>query len=142
MKSQPNALGYGLLWWLVADRNVSAVTRENIEKLREEKAPQDFLDRANKLIGEYSTDIEFEQALRIAYGVDMMKYVAFIQKMRTVKMGNIIGVSGRGYLGNYITIIPSKKLVAIRTINPQDYRGDADNFFDFETWVVKLALKD
>ncbi|MDQ3846506.1 MAG: beta-lactamase family protein [Bacteroidota bacterium] len=139
MKPQLNSPEYGLLWWLVFDRSVSVVTQSSIDKLKAQGAPEAFLMKAPQLIGEYENDIDFEKALRKVFGAEMAKYISFIQNMRTLRQGNKIGIAARGYLGNYFIIIPSKKIIAIRTISAKQYTSDFDSFYDFESLVVKLS---
>ncbi|MEO6837153.1 MAG: serine hydrolase [Ginsengibacter sp.] len=141
MQPQFNSPEYGLLWWLIFDKTVSIVTQINIDRLKNEGAPEQFIAKAIKLIGEYENDIAFEKSLRNTYGADLGKYIFLIQKMRTVRHENIIGIAARGYMGNYLVIIPSKKIIAVRTINQKDYKSDFDSFYDFETLIVKLADK-
>lgn len=55
------------------------------------------------------------------------------------------GVSAKGWLGQFLTVYPGKKIVAVRLINEKDfttdkYRRDGDAFNDFEKIVYDLQF--
>ncbi|NGX16581.1 serine hydrolase domain-containing protein [Wenzhouxiangella sp. XN24] len=54
----------------------------------------------------------------------------------------VIGYSARGYLGQYLVVLPAAGLVAVRMVesSPQ-YNPDTDVFSDFERRVLALARK-
>ena len=54
---------------------------------------------------------------------------------------SVMGFSARGYLGQYLIVVPTQKLVAVRQITAASYKTEADNFHEFDELVAALFPK-
>lgn len=143
----------GLLWWLVYDPLTSYVTFDdtNIDKLKKLQVNDTAISELSSVKGRYNSIAHFLQT------VDDLPWFkksggsgAFTQLLYSknffnpfytyvISQSKIVGYQALGYLGQYLTIFPDKKLVVARTISPRNSKGSADRFYDFELLSYNLV---
>jgi len=139
---QPN---YGLLWWTVNQWSKLTLDGATLEAWRKGGAAPGFLDKMATLKDKDLTQEELSHALDTLFGAGQ-GMTAYNQNVRAKglpnpkrSVGPQIGFSGNGYLGQYIVVLTAPKLVAIRQIRSDSYKGDQDSFDDFQTLVRGLV---
>jgi len=45
-----------------------------------------------------------------------------------------------GYLGNFIIVDPTERVVTVRTISHESFRNNNDNFADWETYFEFISI--
>ncbi|MCU0352847.1 MAG: beta-lactamase family protein [Cytophagales bacterium] len=142
---KPNPLygGCGLLWWLLYDKTESVVDERKISELTHQGLSADFIAKVRKLMGVYPDEDAFQKAVQAVFGENGMMEIQQALgssglRLRERRYGKVIGYAANGYLGNYIVVIPDKKLVAVRMTSHDSHKTDADNFADFEKLVAEL----
>jgi len=122
----------GLLWWLVPEFTTSIIDDQQIEKLREAKLSEAFLERVKLLKGTYaSTDDRYDKKLEEVLGKQwetvLSKELRGTIVLSRKEYGPVIGYAAEGYLGQYLVIYPAKKLVGVRMIIGNEMRMNTEN---------------
>jgi len=142
----PDASAYGLLWWRRSTSVVLDVAY--LERLAAAGVRADLLDRLQPLRGRrYATLGALRDDLRAAYGGDL-KPLGDSAKERQMSLEPLIGTgpveayTAEGYLGQFIVVVPSARLVAVRQIAERDVPGGQPwpyNDDDFTRRTIELA---
>src|SRR5262249_47868467 len=148
----PTRPDYGLLWWLISDHLTYTVEDERINELEAKGATPDFLAKIKQLKGRYESQAEFYTALRKTFGsleqaadelntnLKSQKLGGTITGITKKEMGEIIGYSAEGYLGQYLIVIPKAKLVVVRMIqSTENYDEKTDGFENLKELALQLA---
>jgi CubicO group peptidase (beta-lactamase class C family) len=149
--SQPFTDDYGLLWW--RDGSFSYVVSDAVlAAWRDAGVLDPVVDRVRPLVGVSFRDLA---AWRRALG-DILDADALTKLGTTLSRGDHVplfyaaangpvrGFSARGWLGEFLVVVPDRKLVAVRMRKPEaaDYDGrggERDGFPEFPQQVLKLA---
>ncbi|MEL7118312.1 MAG: serine hydrolase domain-containing protein [Bacteroidota bacterium] len=140
--------GYGLLWWLQYEKVNYLVDESIVQKLKMLDVDKGFIRKVELMQGHYEDYQAFEKQLIQVFGPNYNQYLyehlpAGLQIRKKLFIGSLIGYNANGYLGNYLVIIPSKKLVAIRMISHDSYDWEArtsNSFTDFIELVEDLGM--
>lgn len=135
--------GYGLLWWIDYENTTSVVDEDIISQLRKAGVPDDFIQNTEKLKGTYDSDDAFFAKIQSVFGDnpwDLLRNTlgTTLHIRKKIHSGSI-SYRADGYLGNYIIIDPTHKIVAIRMISDQSYVDEKDDFTGFRDQVLNLA---
>lgn len=143
--AQPFQPNYGLLWWTVNQWSKMTLDDKTLAAWKKGGAAPSFLDKMATLKDKDLTQDELGHALDTLFGPGQ-GMTAYTQNVRAKglpnpkrSVGPQIGFSGNGYLGQYIVVLTAPKIVAIRQIRSDSYKGDADSFDDFQALVRGLV---
>lgn len=138
----------GLLWWRIPARESFVLDAAHVETLRQAGIASAFLDRFAPAFGRHEGRPAWEAALRRALGEDWQAVgSAAMAPAREQRMSlsrreyeGLAGYAGRGYLGQYLVVLPEVEIVAVRMITERRHRfEDPNNFPRFEAMVRALV---
>lgn len=134
--------GYGILWWIDYEKTTSVVDDGCIKILVEAGVKGDFIEKAEKMKGIYSSDEEYITKIQSVFGENPWAYInntlGTNLKIRRKEFSGNVTYRADGYLGNYIIIDPVNKIVAVRMISGESFQNEHDTFNDFRKMVLKL----
>ncbi len=134
----------GLLWWIIPGWRRAVIDESIFGAWREAGVERQFLERVAPLKDRLLDSDEFFAELEKIFGRDGMEewhnmtWRAGLPDAKPV-FGPPIGYQANGYLGQYLVVLPSAKLVAVRMIRAKSHTGQKDNFGDFTEAVKKLV---
>lgn len=135
--------GYGMLWWLDHENIISVVDNEIINDLRKANVSKEFIRKAIKMKGIYTSNEDYASRLQLIFGKDPYEYIGQHLKpglrLRKRNFSGNVTYRADGYLGNYIIVNPKDKIVAVRMISHQSFKDSKDGFADFEKEILNLA---
>ncbi|HXD92999.1 MAG TPA: serine hydrolase, partial [Bacteroidia bacterium] len=133
----------GFLWWCERDI-VSFKIRESVfDSIKKIGVDTLIVSKLNKLREKEIPVNEFEPLLKHTLGHDY-KYFREILKeynlqLMKIILGKTIGFSAEGWLGQWLIVIPEKKIVAVRMIDLKNAKKFGNtNFYNFLRLVPKL----
>lgn len=135
--------GYGMLWWLDYENTISVVDNEIINDLRKANVSKEFIRKAIKMKGIYTSNEDYASRLQLIFGNDSYEYIGQHLKpglrLRKRNFSGNVTYRADGYLGNYIIVNPKDKIVAVRMISHQSFKDHKDGFADFGKEILKLT---
>jgi len=136
--------GYGLLWWLDYDQTLSIIDDSIIEPMEKAQLDTAFIEKMKSIKGMYKSDQEFFKKLVEKFGPNPREIIRSALgskkiEIRKLKVDGPVTFRADGYLGNFIIVDPVKKLVAVRMISGESFKGEEDNFIGFEKLVKALV---
>lgn len=135
--------GYGLLWWINYETTTFTIDDEIIDELKEADISSDFIEKMIELKGIYKSEDEFYSNMLKVFGDNPIELIRnkLGSNNRFYKKSHSGNISFRadGYLGNYIIIDPTNRIVAVRMISSESHESDADNFGEFQKLVLSLT---
>lgn len=149
-RSQEHVPSYGLLWWREGDFRLS-LTRGILDRWRDHAAPADILAAVAPLEGRtFASYADFQELLVGCLGNedferwrDWLRSTEGVGWSEQVQVGPQRGFSARGWLGQFLVVVPETRTVAVRmrAIEQEDLAGgpERDAFPTFPAEV--LALK-
>jgi CubicO group peptidase (beta-lactamase class C family) len=122
----------GLMWWLIYDKQYMVIDDAFLEKVRPhaDTATMTLLERAK---GKYEGFDHMQAHLRTVYSAEEIPLVAKAfsavppSQMRIANEGDVVGYAAVGYLGQYLIIIPEKRIVVVRMISADSYKQVPNN---------------
>jgi CubicO group peptidase (beta-lactamase class C family) len=142
----------GLLWWLIPDRAAYVIDDAQIHKLEAKGMRADFVEKVRQLKGRYETHEAYAAALEKVFGPDWRTDLSLASHpelasvlrpssggISRIECGRTIAWVAAGYLGQYLVIVPSANLVAVRMIARDHAQGEADTYRRFPEMVLKLV---
>lgn len=136
--------GYGMLWWIDYERTTSIIDDAYITQLTEAGLSKEFMDKVKQIKGRYTSPDEYHATIQKVFGENPWAYLS--ENLGPINMAlSRKEYSGNryyradGYLGNYIVVDPTTKLVAIRMISGDSFQTETDNFTAFRKLVIDLA---
>jgi CubicO group peptidase (beta-lactamase class C family) len=146
-QSQPYEPLYGLLWWRIPAQASGTVTDKHLAALSTGGLDRALVDKLQQLRGKtFQTQTQWHRALAgVIPDWEDKVYIPgvigpYAMDVPTWTYQGFDGVSAEGYLGQYLVVFPSRKLVAIRMINSRDgYDFIKNRFEDFPDAVRALA---
>ncbi|MBK7128763.1 MAG: serine hydrolase [Crocinitomicaceae bacterium] len=159
-----NKSDYGYLWWLTYDQTELCYKTEILEELCRLGASFSLISHLELLLKEYNS----KPLIYYRYHEEILNYwwklvtilgpnnLAYIYKhvspenkiTRQVFKGEIRSISARGWLGNYLVIDLTSKIVGVRTIsyrsfsNKNNFAVGEENFLNFERLVTNILKED
>ncbi len=139
VKPNPLFTAGGLLWWRYPKSSKSVIDTEKLAEMRKNNVSEDFLRKIRPLENiEFDSNEAYAAALEKKLGKDWRQQAESalgktgVSLRRRVFSDEIIGYYATGFRGNYLLVMPKKKLVAVRVVrNDTDYNWDTDGFNDF-----------
>ena len=128
----------GLSWWPLAAPGTLEITAATIDAWRMGGADPDFIARmtslhGRKVAGEAGILALLDEAF--GEGKGMQAYLANVRDRQLpgirVSSGPIVGFRAEGFLGQYLVVLPASGIVAVRMIDQDSFRSQADAFDDF-----------
>lgn len=143
-QGQPYDYSCGLLWWLEPATSKVTIDDATITRWRDNRAVPDLVEKMEEFKGQsWDVDVYQEFVQKTLGPRDWARWVT-ARKLghlpaATISPGPIIGFSGRGYLGQYLIVLPRVNVVAVRMIEAKNHKSEADDFSDFAQLVKELA---
>ncbi len=148
-RSQEHYRLVGLLWWIQPDTQ-SVRIKPLAASRSDSPAKQAMIRKLTPLSGkEYGSRVEARLAVWNLVGgpppsADSTLVAAFGPDWSTSifdwTIGNPAAFYADGYLGQYIVVVPSQRVVAVRQIRSSDrYNQATDGYMDFVAMVTRLA---
>ena len=137
----------GLLWWLIPESNVYALTDSILSQWRAEGVRPEFIERI-QLIGNRPMEVvQFRGELRNLFGEDYRRVVRdalfdahpHLPLAEPQTEGPVRAVMAIGYLGQMLLILPEENLVAVRQIRTSSHESPEDGFSEFAQMVRTLV---
>lgn len=141
----------GLLWWLIYDPETSYITFQDneIKKLKAIGIDQSVIQDLLKIKGTYKSPLDLSLKLDGLPSIQKMGGRAQFRSLLFSKgfydniyewhATHVVGISAKGTYGQYLTIFPDKKIVAVRMIDSESYTSSVDDFSDFDYLVYELV---
>ncbi|WP_024891672.1 serine hydrolase domain-containing protein [Luteimonas huabeiensis] len=142
----PRSDQVGLLWWRVPAWQRLSLRADAAERLAAHGVAEDVAQALLGLAGRSFDDPA--QALHAALGEDWgARYVREVTERGLTRRdlfdearGPVIAYAAIGYLGQYIVVVPGKRLVAVRQIRRrEDHRVPRDDYAAFQREAIALA---
>lgn len=122
----------GLMWWLIYDKQFMVIDDAFLEKVRPhaDETTMTLLERAK---GKYEGFDRIQAHLRSVYSPEEIPLVAKAfsavppSQIRIANEGAVVGYAAVGYLGQYLIIIPEKRIVVVRMISADSYKKVPNN---------------
>lgn len=137
--------GCGLLWWVRSEWSKMEITPETIAAWRQGGADPAFLDKLAPLVGKPLPQEDFAPQLDKIFGPGqgLAAYAENVANKRLPQPKNTrgpqIGFAANGHLGQHVQVLTGPRIVAVRQIRQESYKGEADGFDDFGKLVKELA---
>lgn len=137
--------GCGLLWWVRSEWSKMEITPETIAAWRQGGADPAFLDKLAPLVGKPLPQEDFGPQLDKIFGPGqgLAAYAENVANKRLPQPKNTrgpqIGFAANGHLGQHVQVLTGPRIVAVRQIRQESYKGEADGFDDFGKLVKELA---
>lgn len=148
LAASPKLDRYGLLWWRVPESQQYHVDAASFQMLRDASVDSASINALKPLEGQAFNDSNtLYQALIAALGPegevrwqsDFAAKGVRMSKIFHLEVGPIVAFEGNGYLGQYLVIVPSANLIAVRQIAPRDDYEPSMGYGDFHDRVLVLA---
>lgn len=148
LAASPKLDRYGLLWWRVPESQHYRVDAASFQLLGDAKVDIASINALKPLEGqEFDNANALYQALTSALGPegearwqsDFAAKGVRMSKIFHLEIGPIVAFEGNGYLGQYLVIVPSANLIAVRQIAPRDDYEPSMGYEDFHDRVLALA---
>ncbi len=129
---------HGLLWWRLVNYTAIGITSDLLTQWRSMGAPDSTMAKLQPLVAEsYTAPSAYYAAM--AARLTPAEYTAFMNWLaasnhmpyyRVLGTTPSLGFSAQGWLGQYLTIFPEKRLVAVRMRRalPEDYKSPTEQF--------------
>lgn len=143
--SQALAPAYGLLWWVDYEHETLELEPAALAALEKTGLSRTLLDKVRPLAGKPMATRAMLKHLAEILGPEGSKQLFAGMAEAKVRLkyavaGGITGFSARGYLGQYLRVVPSKKLVVVRMAEHTDkVPSDKLEFGDFDDLVFALT---
>ena len=140
-----NNNNYGLQWWLTSEKQYYALDDAFFASIKD-RTDEITFDLVQKLKGNYKEMSGIGEKARSIYTPEELKLVGKLMQnvppsnWRIENEGEILNYGARGYLGQYLIIIPKKDLVIVTMINAENYKKVPNNpgFQNFHVLVNEL----
>jgi CubicO group peptidase (beta-lactamase class C family) len=139
----------GLLLWRYPKSSTSVIDSEKFAQMRKDGINEEFLKKIQPLENVvFDSNETYFAALEKTLGKDWSKQVN--ESLSKVNYGlrkrnfseETIGFYASGFRGNYLLVMPKKKLVALRVVrNSKQYNWETDGFNDFLQLAAGLTGK-
>lgn len=144
-QGQPFTPIWGLLWWRLPEFEKRIIDDEIWRSWQEANVEQAFLDKMLPLKGKlFETKYAFYSALEQTFGTSWSQELneslpMGIEASKRIYGEKILAYYADGFRGNYLVIVPDKKIVAIRCADPEGFNYTTDFFQDFVPLIAKLG---
>lgn len=136
--------GCGLLWWVIPEWTKPVIDDRCFDAWEKGGAPKSFLDRVRPLKDRPLARKTFFAALTKAFeghgGLETWYDNTWRRGLPdgSTVTGPPIGFAAKGYLGQFLVVLPGRGLVAVRQIRSGSHQGHADGFGNFIAMVRAL----
>jgi CubicO group peptidase (beta-lactamase class C family) len=139
----------GLLWWRAPAWETYEWLPDASERLLAKSVPANVVDALQVLaVRRFDSRDAMLEAVATALGPDWNEVFGREIRQRGFVLGDlfdngrgpVVAYRADGYLGQYIVVVPEKRLVAVRQIRRRDdHRSPQDNYSTFSNDVIALA---
>lgn len=135
---------WGLLWWRLPKFEKRVIDEEIISSWKNAGVDSAFINQLKPLQGVvFESKFDFFAALTKIFGENWNailneKLVGNVQSSKRIYSNEILAYYADGFRGNYLVIIPEKKIVAVRCADNNDFNYTTDSFDEFVYLVAKL----
>lgn len=136
---------YGLQWWLTYE-NKNYIIDDDFLNTVKPKADENTLLLIEKLKGRYQSLADIRQKAMNIYSKDNLIAVGKLlqsvpeKKWKIENSGKIMNYAAVGYLGQYLIIVPEKKLVLVRMIDAGNFKEIHNNRQDLNLQALVNEL--
>ena len=137
---------YGLGWWLEYEHERCVIDELLLERWTSSGVPTWFVDSARALVGRepadtqaFFQDLETYLTPRAHKKWDAMTWQAGRPDCHPITTGQPVMVSGNGYLGQYLVVLPEQELVAVRMIRWREAMPGGSSLGAFPELVKALV---
>lgn len=134
-----------LLWWPVTAWTKAEVTDERLDAWRKGGADPAIVEKLATLRGKaFTSEQEISTAFDGLFGTGQ-GFQTYMMNIRAKGLpglqttsGPVTGFNASGFLGQYLAVLPTSRLVVVRMIRQESYTSDADGFGDFFQRIQEL----
>jgi CubicO group peptidase (beta-lactamase class C family) len=141
----------GQLWWPILERQGLRLDADLLDTWRKAGVKKEHLKRLEPMVGKlYQNGAMYVAAIAEAIPNEGER-VAFykllqdskLRRGRVVLEGKVTAYMANGYLGQYLVVVPDKKIVAVRLRRQGPGSGQgANDFIDFASIVCDLPIRN
>jgi CubicO group peptidase (beta-lactamase class C family) len=138
---------HGLMWWLTFAHTRYRVDQTQFDALLTAGVAPAFVERLRPVTGTWpDTDAYYGKLSEVLGEGWQDELMGHLQpagiSLSAKEYGPVVGFAGRGYLGQYLVVLPEKGIVGVRMIERSEtYDEQTDGFDDFEGMVAALAKR-
>jgi len=146
---QPFDLRFGLLWWRLLKIDKRVINEKSLKLLEEAQVNSELIAKLRPLLNDTLSVADFNLNLANQLGNNWYQQIntGLIEKKLPTNSYRVLIQSrdamayyADGFRGNYLVIIPSLNLVAVRVRGSEgDYNPDTDDFDDFVELIAKMT---
>lgn len=132
----------GFLWWRIPKTSSFVIDSQSVQEFAQKARAPEARESAAGLISVYSDQEQLRSAVRKAFS-DKLEDPEFVQSLDRylikTEVKEILGYSARGYLGQFLIVIPERKLIVVRMISASDgYNPETDSFSHLEKTLRRI----
>ena len=122
----------GFLWWRIPKKSRFVIDSQSVQKFAQQSGLPETSEAATALIGVYSQQEQLRSAVRKAFP-EKLEDPEFVQALDRylikTEVEEVLGYSANGYLGQFLIVVPERKLIVVRMISASvDYDPETDSF--------------
>lgn len=123
---------YGLQWWLAFENENYVIDNEFIESISS-RMDKKTLSLVEKLKGSYANLNEMFGKAKAVFSMEELQVIGKLfgglskNDWKIIPGGKLMTYSAIGYLGQYLIIVPDKKIVLVRMIDAENYKTNTNN---------------
>jgi len=135
---------FGLLWWRLPQYEKRIIDNDIWDSWKDANVDKSFLKKIkplkNKLFGnKYEFFNALEEILGDAWSKELNQNLpSIVKSSKRIYGKEIIAYYADGFRGNYLVIIPNKKIIAIRCADHEGFNYQSDSFGDFVNLITQL----
>ena len=122
----------GFLWWRIPKTSTFVIDSPSIELFLKKTGSSDVRAAAEALVGVYEGRDQLREAIQKAFGekLEQQDFVQAIDRyLVKADVKEVLGYAANGYLGQFLIVVPQRKLVIVRMISASDdYNAETDSF--------------
>jgi len=146
---QSTDLSCGLLWWRLLNVNKRVITQKNLKLMEDANVNPGIISKLRPLLNDTLPFLDHNASMAKQLGDNW--YLQITDELAEKKLPantyreriqskDAIAYYADGFRGNWMVVVPSSNLVAIRVRgNEEDYNPDTDDFEDFVELIAKLC---
>ena len=136
---------WGLLWWRLPAYEKRIIDDEIWNSWQEAKVNESFIKKMKPIKDKlFKTKFDYYNTLEKILGKQWFKVLnqelpMNVKASKRIYSDVIVAYYADGYRGNYLVIIPDKKIIAVRCADNDGFNYKTDSFVDFVDLISKLG---